>query len=60
VALELLARKSGGRFELAILGYQFPAIVDDEWDSNWLNIRIHVQMEPGAWSATDPSLTTVA
>jgi DNA adenine methylase len=30
VALELLARKSGGRFELAILGYQFPAIVDDE------------------------------
>ncbi len=37
--------------------YQFPAIVDDEWDSNWLNIRIHVETERGGWSATDPSLT---
>lgn len=39
-----------------MLGYQFPPIVDDEWNSNWLNIRIHAQMEPGVWSATDTSL----
>jgi hypothetical protein len=54
----LLADKNGSRFELTILGYQYPAIVDDEWDSNWLNIRIHAQTERGGWSATDPSLTT--
>jgi hypothetical protein len=54
----LLIGENGGRFELAILGYQFPAIVDDDWDSNWLNIRIHVETERGGWSATDPSLTT--
>jgi hypothetical protein len=55
----LLAAENGPRFELTIVGYQFPAIVDDEWDSNWLNIRIHAQTERGGWSATDPSLSTV-
>jgi hypothetical protein len=54
----LLASDNGSRFELTVLGYQFPAIVDDEWDSNWLNIRIHAQTERGGWSATDPSLLT--
>jgi hypothetical protein len=54
----LLAGDSGSRFELTILGYQFPVIVEDEWDSNWLNIRIHAQTERGGWNATDPSLTT--
>jgi hypothetical protein len=32
--------------------------VDNEWDSNWLNIRIDVESERGSWNATDPSLLT--
>ena len=54
----LLLGKSGSRFELTIIGYQFPTIVDDEWDLNWLNIRIDVESERGKWNATDPSLLT--
>jgi hypothetical protein len=54
----LFVGQNGPRFELTILGYQFPAIVNDEWDSNWLTIRIHAQTDRGGWSATDPSLTT--
>lgn len=54
----LLVGENGGRFELTILGYEFPRIARDAWDSNWLDIRIDVQTERGAWSATDPSLTT--
>jgi hypothetical protein len=53
-----LAGKNGNRFELTITGYQFPKIVDDEWDSNWLNVRIDVESERGNWSSTDPSLST--
>lgn len=46
------------RVELTVLGYQYPAITDDEWDSNWLNIQIHAQDERGSWTATDPCLLT--
>lgn len=54
----LLVGKNGNRFELTITGYQFPETVDDEWDSNWLNIRIDVKSDWGTWHATDPSLLT--
>jgi hypothetical protein len=54
----LLVGTNGSRFELDVVGYQFPAIEDDEWDSNWLNITTHVQSERGSWSSTDPSLLT--
>ncbi len=54
----LLTGENGHLFEIAILGYQFPAIVDDEWDSNWLNIGIHGQTDAGSWRATEPSLST--
>jgi len=54
----LLIGKSGSRFELTIIGYQFPTTVDDEWDLNWLNISIAVESERGKWNATDPSLLT--
>jgi hypothetical protein len=54
----LLVGTNGSRFELAIAGYQFPGVEDDEWDSNWLNITIYAQSERGSWSSTDPSLST--
>lgn len=54
----MLLSSATTRVELAILGYQFPAITDDDWDSNWLNIQIHAQDERGSWTATDPCLLT--
>jgi hypothetical protein len=49
-----LVGKSGGRFELAILGYQFPAIVDDEWDSNWRAHERYDQNRSAAISESSP------
>ena len=49
-----LVGKSGARFELKILGYQFPSLVDDEWDSNWLNIRVDVNTDRGTWNDHRP------
>ena len=54
----LLAGRNGDQFELNLLGYQFPKIEDDEWDSNWLKIRISATNERGSWTATDSSLVT--
>lgn len=45
-------------FKLTITGYQFPALKDQEYDSNWLNIRIDVQHPEGDWKAVDPALLT--
>lgn len=50
---------NGQEFELIVLGYQFPQIVDDEWDSNWLDIQIRVNSKKGNWIARDPSLETI-
>jgi hypothetical protein len=55
----VLAGDNGHRLELELLGYQFPAIEDDERDSNWLNIRISATNDQGSWNATDPSIGTV-
>ncbi len=45
-------------FELKIVSYQFPYIKNDEYDSNWLNIKIKVKGLQRAWEATDPMLLT--
>jgi hypothetical protein len=49
---------SGARFELKVLGYQFPHITDEPWDANWLSIQVSVDSARGSWSASDPSLVT--
>jgi hypothetical protein len=54
----LLVGSNGTRFELEIVGYQFPELEDDPWDANWLMIRIAVVSADGAWTSTDPSLLT--
>lgn len=52
--------KSGLGFELSILGYQFPHLMIEEYDSNWLNIRVDV-VHPGvSWNATDAAMLTEA
>jgi len=45
-------------FELKIRGYQFPDIIGDQYDSNWLMVEINVQHPLGQWSTVDPSLLT--
>ena len=47
-----------GSLRLAIEGYQFPDITDDEWDSNWLIIRGDAVLDGRSWSFRDPCLTT--
>jgi hypothetical protein len=44
--------------ELRITNYQFPDIIDGDWDSNWLFIYLNVRSQVGNWHTVDPSLTT--
>ena len=45
-------------FELDVVSYQFPYIKNDEYDSNWLNIKIKVKGLQKPWEVTDPMLLT--
>ena len=54
----ILDRSDDFYFEMMIVGYQFPELVDAEDDSNWLNVKIVVRHPQGAWSAVDPALLT--
>jgi len=51
-----LCAADGTAFELTILGYQFPELASEQYDSNWLVIRIHVDHPSGSWEARDPCL----
>ena len=53
-----LVGSCGDRLELTVVGYQFPTVEHDRWDSNWLNIKISAKNDRGSWSATDASLLT--
>ena len=53
-----LKSSTGMAFELKIMGYQFPHMETEEYDSNWLMIRINVSHPKGDWASTDPSLLT--
>jgi hypothetical protein len=44
--------------EMKITNYQFPQIVDGDYDSNWLNVYLNVKSKIGHWETIDPSLTT--
>jgi hypothetical protein len=54
----LLVGTNDNRFELTVVGYEFPAIEHDEEDGNWLIITVDVESERGSWTATHPSLLT--
>lgn len=53
-----LINKNQTNFELDIAGYQYPGMETEEYDSNWLMIRIKVKHSKGEWQSTDPSLLT--
>jgi len=54
----LLRGNDTTEFELKVVGYQFPHLAHEQYDSDWLNIRIRVKLSQGTWTATDPSLLT--
>jgi len=54
----LFVGRNGTRFELTVVGYQFPDPPEEGLDSNWLEIRIDVDTPQGHWSRTDPILLT--
>lgn len=37
------------RFQLSVVGYEFPEVTDDLQDANWLVIRIGIASVYGAW-----------
>ena len=45
-------------FELKVVGYQFPHLQHEPYDSDWLKINIRVKHPRGSWSSTDPCLLT--
>jgi hypothetical protein len=49
---------NGISFKLKIEGYQYPELLTEYWDSNWLYINIVINHPKGNSTATDPSLTT--
>ena len=46
------------RFELRILGYQFPELENEDYDSNWLIIETNVDHPDGHWISQAPCLLT--
>jgi hypothetical protein len=48
--------RGGTYLRLAVLGYQFPAMATEPYDSNWLNIKLTASGPFGSWSAVDPAL----
>ncbi len=54
----LIKGKDKSSFEMTVMGYQFPDLVNEQYDSDWLNIKINVSIPKGSWTSTDPSLLT--
>ena len=54
----MLLASDSASFALTLTGYQFPDLRGDEWDSNWLLVRTETEVPEGAWTVTEPCLTT--
>ena len=44
--------------ELNIINYQYPDLIDEPHDRNWLIVNVKVRSNFGDWEATDPALLT--
>jgi hypothetical protein len=53
-----LNSSNANSFELKIIGYEFPEIKNDYYDSNWLMVQIDIVSSQGIWNATFPALLT--
>ena len=47
-----------GSLSISVERYQFPEIINDEWDSNWLIIAGNAELDGKSWTFRDPCLTT--
>jgi len=54
----LLSGEDSNRIELTVVGYQFPSVENEEYDSDWLSITIRVNHPRGTWTSTDSCLLT--
>lgn len=55
----ILRGRDLAEFELRVAGYQFPELKHNDWDSNWLIVKIRtVPVDDPGWQSTDPSLLT--
>ena len=54
-----LIGQEGEEFQLEVVGYEFPGIIDDEWDSEWLIVAGKVSCARGRWKFRDPCLLTM-
>jgi hypothetical protein len=53
-----ISSHNGNSFQLKIIGYEFPEMENEEWDSNWLRICMAANLPHGEWSVTQPFLLT--
>jgi hypothetical protein len=53
-----LASRDGQSLDLRILGYQFPHLETQQYDSNWLIVSGNVTGPIGSWQFSDPCLLT--
>lgn len=44
--------------KLEVMGYEFPDLIDQAWDSDWLNIKLKIGSPFGNWEAVEPCMTT--
>ena len=54
----LLRGRDGSELQLDVVGYQFPHVEADPWDSNSLLVAVRVVSSHGTWEVVDPCLTT--
>jgi hypothetical protein len=54
----LLRGNNNTEFEMKVVGYQFPHLEHEKYDSDWLNLSIRVKLPKGSWTAVDPCLLT--
>ncbi len=54
----LLKGIDNSEVELMVVGYQFPQLKHEQYDSDWLNISIRVKHPRGNWTTTDPCMLT--
>jgi len=53
-----LTSETGDAVALSLLGYQFPDLTSEPWDSDWLNVQLNLTDADRAWSRVDPCLLT--
>jgi hypothetical protein len=54
-----IAGAAGDLVEVTLVGYEFPHIARDRYDSNWLKVQTSVSLEGRSWTTVDPCLTTI-